>query len=149
MISPNDCTVLVVALLLSTTPPSEYLLHNESQQVPFCNLTADAKVYDNKIVTTEALISSSGHEVHVRDTKCPSTDTDSRSASIVLSGDWNSTKLGKKLSKILRKDHTSETAFEAVFHSSTGPYGPEGTRFQFQLLRLISVKEVSRGEHRK
>jgi hypothetical protein len=115
-------------------------------KVPFCDLLSAPRKYDHREVATEALIQSSGHEVHVYSPKCRNTSTGDRSASIELPGEWQSTKLGKRLSKILRHDRTAKVTFEAVFQSSGGPYGSEGTRFHFVLRRLASVEELSRQE---
>jgi hypothetical protein len=110
----------------------------------FCDLVAAPQQYDTKVVATEALIHSSEHEVHVYSESCKSTLGNDRSASIELPAGWNSTKLGKKLSGILRLHHAARVGFEAVFESSGGPFGQEQTRFRFVLRRLISVKELSK-----
>jgi len=115
-------------------------------KVPFCDLLSAPRKYDHREAATEASIQSSGHEVHVYSPKCRDTGTGDRSASIELPAEWLSTKLGKRLSKILRHDRTAKVTFEAVFHSSGGPYGSEGTRFHFVLRRLASVEELSRQE---
>lgn|GEM_PF-5232186 len=116
--------------------------------VSYCDLLSLPHQYDKKIIATEALVQSSYHEVHVYDSKCRSTVADDRSASIELPNGWNSTKLGKRLSKILRHDRMARVAFEAVFYGSGGPFGPESTRFHFVLQRLISVEEVPKQEAR-
>lgn len=113
-----------------------------SPNVPYCDLLSAPEAYDKKSVTTEALIQSSYHEVHVFDPKCRSTVTSDRSTSIELPKEWNSTKAGKKLSKLLRHDRTARVAFESVFYGSGGPYGPERTRFRFVMQRVLSVQEV-------
>jgi len=95
---------------------------------------------------TQALIHSNDHEVLVYDPNCKSTSTGDRSASIELPNGQNSTKLLNRLSKILLHDRTARVTFEAAFHSSGGPYGPEGTRFHFVMQRLISVEEVPKKE---
>jgi hypothetical protein len=112
------------------------------RNVPYCDLLSAPETYDKNSVTTEALIQSSYHEVHVFDSKCRSTATSDRSASIELPTGWNSTKAGKKLSKLLRHDRTARVAFESVFYGSGGPYGPERTRFRFVMQRLLSAEEV-------
>ena len=115
--------------------------------VPFCDLIAAPQQYDTKAVRTEALIRSSEHEVHVYSENCKSALGNDRSASIELPAGWNSTKLGKKLSGILRHHRAGRVGFEAVFKSSGGPFGQERTRFRFVLRRLISVEELSRHEN--
>jgi len=112
--------------------------------VSFCDLIAAPQQYDTKAVRTEALIRSSEHEVHLYSENCKSTLGDDRSASIELPAGWNSTKLGKKLSGILRHHRAARVGFEAVFKSSGGPFGQERTRFRFVLRSLISVEELSR-----
>ena len=134
------CSPLLLACV--STADAEYVF----SRVPFCDLLADPQKYDNRKVVTEALIQSSDHEVHVYSSKCRSTVTDDRSASIELPSGWHSAKLGKTLSKILRHDRTARVAFEAVFHGTGGPYGPEGTRFHFVMSRLVSVEELSKRE---
>ena len=110
--------------------------------VPFCELVAAPQQFDTKAVMTKALVRSSEHEVHVYSESCSSTLGNDRSASIELPARWNSTKLGKKLSGILRHHRTASVGFEAVFKSSAGPFGQETTRFRFVLRRLISVEEI-------
>ena len=111
-------------------------------RVPFCDLTAAWQRYDGKEVATEALIRSSEHEVHVYHLNCKSTTMDDRSASLELPEGWNSARLGRKLSNLLRHDRVARVTFQAVFHASGGPYGPEGTRFRFSLVHLVSVEAM-------
>jgi len=135
---------LVVLCICASRSRGE--LGDQPATVSYCDLLAVPQKHDKQIVATEALIQSSDHEVHVYDSKCRSTATDDRSASIELPNGWNSTKLGKRLSKILRHDRTARVVFEAVFYGGGGPYGPEGTRFRFVLQRLVSVEEVPKKE---
>ena len=141
-----------IALLLLLCCPSLFTFVNIADaddgpsRVPFCDLLAAPQEYDKREVATEALIQSSDHEVHVYSPNCRSTGTGDRSASIELPSGWQSTKLGKRLSNILRHDRAAKVAFEAVFQNSGGPYGPEGTRFHFVLRRLVSVDELSKRE---
>jgi hypothetical protein len=135
---------IILAILCSTFVMKEIsLAQDEPSRVAFCDLIKSNQKYDNKVVATQAFIQSSGHEVHLRSPECPSTATNDQSASLELPSGWYSTKLGKRLSKILRHDRTGKLGFEAVFQSSDGPYGPERTRFHFVLRRLISVEELS------
>ena len=112
------------------------------QSVSYCDLLSDPQKYDKRIVATEAQVQSSEHEVHVYDSRCRSTATDNRSAMIELPEGWNSTKLGKRLSRILRHRRIARVEFEADFYDRGGPFGPEATRFRFVLQRLASVHEV-------
>jgi hypothetical protein len=138
------CTAIIFALLCSIFLLKEIgLAQDEPSGVAFCDLIKRAQQYDNKVVRTQALIQSSGHEVHLRSSECPSTVTNDQSASLELPSGWHSTKLGKRLSNILRHGHTGKIAFEALFQSSDGPSGPERTRFHFVLRRLISVEKIS------
>jgi hypothetical protein len=129
--------IMTLLVLCIGTSASRSATGEQASRVSYCDLLSLPQRYDKGIVTTKALIRSSEHEVHVFDFECRSTATDDRSASIELPSGWNSTKLGKKLSKILRHDHTARVAFEAVFDGSGGPYGPEKTRFRFVLQRLV------------
>ena len=113
----------------------------------FCDLVATPEHYDTKAVATEALIRSSEHEVHVYSENCKSTLGNDRSASIELPAGWSSTKLGKRLSGILRHHRVGRVGFEAVFKSSGGPFGQEKTRFRFVLRCLTSVEEVSKHDN--
>lgn len=110
-------------------------------RVSYCDLLSASQTYDKKVVTTEALVGSSFHSVAIYDLGCMSTPTDNRSASLVLPSGWNSTKLGKKLSKVLRHGRTARVAFEGIFYGSGGPYDGDGTKFRFVMQRLISVEE--------
>ena len=125
--------------------------HSVAEEAPltvsFCDLVAAPQQYDTKTVATEALIRSSEHEVHVYSENCKSTLGYDRSASIELPAGWSSTKLGKRLSGILRRHRAGRVGFEAVFKSSGGPFGQERTRFRFVLHRLISVEELSRHDN--
>ncbi len=114
--------------------------------VSLCDLLSAPQRYDNRIVATKALLRSSEHEVHVFDDECRSTTTDDRSAFIELPSGLRSTKLGERLSKILRRDRTARVALEVAFYGNGGPYGQEKTRFRFVLQRLISVEEVPKRE---
>src|SRR5690349_112890 len=146
----KECVVVILALLFSTAVSNGVEVgHEEPSRVTFCDVTSAAQKYDNTAVVLQALIQSSGHEVHVRSPKCPSTTTDDRSSSIELPNGWNSTKLGKKLSSALQRDRAADVTFEALFQSSRAPYGPEGTRFHFVLRRLISVKTLPSRDTRR
>lgn len=111
--------------------------------ISFCDLVAAPQQYDGRAVITEARIRPSKHRVHVYSESCKSTLGNNRSASIELPAGWNTTKLGKKLSGILRRHRVARAGFEAVFESSGGPFGQEKTRFRFVLRRLVSVEEPS------
>jgi hypothetical protein len=134
--------ILTLLVLYIGAPTSRSSPDDQPQSVAYCDLLSAPQKYDKATVATKALIQSSYHEVHVYDSKCASTATDDRSASIELSNRWDTTKLGKKLSKILRHDRAARVAFEATFSGSGGPYGPERTRFHFVMQPLISVEEV-------
>ena len=69
-------------------------------------------------------------------------NVDDRSASIELPDGLESTKLGKKLSRVLRHDRSANVVFDGVFYATGGPYGPEKTRFRFVLKGLVSVQEL-------
>jgi len=140
--------IMILLMLCICTSASRSAPGEQATSVSYCHLLSVPQRYDKGIVATKAMIQSSEHEVHVFDLECRSTATEDRSASIELRNGWNSTKLGKKLSKILRHDRSARVAFEAVFHGSGGPYGPEKTRFRFVLQRLISVEEIQRQEAR-
>jgi len=133
--------VLCIGVSASGSVPGE-----EASSVSYCDLLSFPQRYDKGIVATRALIQSSEHEIHIFDSECKSSMTDDRSASVELPHGWTSTKLGKRLSKILRHNRTARVAFEAAFYGSGGPYGPERTRFRFVLQRLISVEEVPNKE---
>jgi len=138
--------ILTLLVLCTSGAVSRSLPGDQPLSVSYCDLLSVPQKYDKEIVATKALIQSSYHEVHVYDSKCRSTVADDQSASIELLDGWNSTKLGKRLSKILRHDRKARVAFEAVFYGSGGPYGPERTRFRFVMRRLIAVEEVPKKE---
>jgi hypothetical protein len=138
--------IIVLLLLRICVSPCWGAPSEQAPSVSYCDLLSAPQNYDKRIIATEALVASSEHEVHVFDSACRSTVTDDRSASIELPNGWNSTKPGKKLSKILRHDRTAKAAFEATFYASGGPYGPEGTRFRLVMQRLISVEEIRKKE---
>jgi hypothetical protein len=115
-------------------------------RVSYCDLLSVPQNYDKKLVTTATLVGSSFHSVAVYDPKCMSTTTNNRSASLELSQGWNSTLLGKKLSKALRHGHAVQVTFEGIFYGSGGPYGGDGTKYRFIVQRLISVEEVLKKE---
>jgi hypothetical protein len=131
-----------LALCFSVSAPRS-LSDNPPPSLSYCDLVSGPQKYDTKVVTTEALVQSNYHDVRAYDAKCLSTGADGGSAYVELPQGWSSTKLGKRLSKILRRDRTARVAFDAIFYASGGPYGQEGMRFRFVMRRLISVEEVS------
>jgi hypothetical protein len=138
----NHQTVSLLLLLCCPCLCSPRSVADEAAlNVPFCDLVAMPQQYDTKAVVTEALIRSSEHEVHVYNESRKSTLGNDRSE---LPAGWNSTKLGKKLSGILRHHRAAIVRFEAVFKSGRGPFGQEKTRFRFLLQRLTSVEQLSR-----
>ena len=139
-----EAGVIPLLALCISVSSSRSVADDRPSSVLFCDLLSIPQKYDKKVVATEALIQSSDHEVHVDDSKCRSTMTENRSASIELGDGWNSTKLGKKLSKIRRHHRPAQVAFEAIFQASGGPFGPEATRFHFVLRRLVSVEKASK-----
>ena len=110
--------------------------------ISFCDLLSAPQKYDKNVVETQAVIQSTYHEVHLSDFRCKSTKVDDHSASIELPDDLDSTKLGKKLSRVLRRNHSANIVFDGVFYGTGGPYGQEKTRFRFILKGLVSVQEL-------
>jgi hypothetical protein len=130
---------LVVFCLL---PATGYAAEDSQVSIPYCDLLISPDSYDGKTIVTEAMVGSSFHSIAVYDTKCMSTAEKNRSASLELPEGWNSTRLGSRLSKLLRHKRDAVVKFEATFHSRGGAFGPEGTRFGFTLRRLFSVREA-------
>jgi hypothetical protein len=129
-------------MLYLSTSIAQGTSKEEITRVSYCDLLSVPQTYDKKLVTTAALVGSSFHSVAVYDPKCMSTAADNRSASLEFSQGWNSTLLGKKLSKALRHGHTVQVTFEGIFYGTGGPYGGDGTKYRFIVQRLISVEEV-------
>jgi hypothetical protein len=113
----------------------------EASSTPYCVLMADPQKFDKRVVSTEAVIQPTYHEMHVYDPECKSTVSEDRSASIQLPDQLESMKLGKKLLKLLRHDRAATVSFEALFCATGGPYGQEHTRYRFILKGLTSVRE--------
>jgi hypothetical protein len=135
-------TITTLLALCVGAPPSRSAPGDPPSSVSLCDLLSTPQRYDNRIVATKALLQSNEHEVDVFDVDCRSTAADDLSAFIELPTSLRSTRLGERLSKILRHDRTARVEFEAAFYGSGGPYGQEKTRFRFVLHRLISVEEV-------
>jgi len=135
---------LVVMLLIFDTGVNRALgeFNDTVPKVSFCELASNPNTYDGKIVNTEALVGSRFHSVDFDDPTCGFETAENRGATLVLSDDWLSTKLGRKLSKILRSGHTARVGLDGVFHGTGGPYGGDGTRFEFVMRHLLSVSEI-------
>jgi hypothetical protein len=115
-------------------------------KVPFCEMASAPQKYDKMVVSTEALMSPGEHSVVFYDPRCMPTQENNVSTQISFPKDWDSNKMGKKLSKLFRHDHTARVRAEGTFYGSGGPYGPDVARFRFIPERLTGVQEVSKKE---
>lgn len=117
--------------------------------VPFCELVSAPQKYDKTVVSTQALMSPGEHSVVFYDPACMPTQQNNVSTQISFPKGWNSTKLGKKLSNLFRRDRTAIVRAEGIFYGSGGPYGPDVARFRFVPQRIAAVEEVPKvaGHH--
>ncbi len=114
----------------------------EPPNVPYCELLASSQTYEGKAVLTTAIIVPNEHDTMVYDASCRPTSNDNRSADMQFPSDWTTTKLGKKLSTILRHDDSAKVTFVATFSQSARQYGMLAARYRFTLIRLISVEKT-------
>jgi hypothetical protein len=105
-------TIVFFLVLCSASPLTRAsIASDEPLSVSFCDMLATPQRFDQKTVATEAFIRSSEHEVDAYDSKCRSTVISDPTASVEFPSGWNSTKLGKRLSRILRHDRTAKVGF--------------------------------------
>jgi hypothetical protein len=130
------CLQLSLLVLPTFGMPEE-----EPPKVPYCDLLNSYQTYEGRPVITTATIASNEHDTMVYDTGCSSTSKDNRSADMEFPSDWTTSKLGKKLSKALRHNHSARVTFVARLSQSAGGYGMLGARYRFTLIRLVSVEK--------
>ncbi len=142
----NDAMRTTAALVLVVVV-SGFAADTESHstKVRFCEMVSAPQKYDKKVVATEALMSPGEHSVIFYDPACKPTEQNNVGTQISFPQSWNSTKLGKKLSKLFRRGRTARVRAEGIFYGSGGPYGPDVARFRFLPQQLLSVEEVRAG----
>lgn len=119
----------------------------EAPNVSYCELLTSPQTHDGKSVRTTAIIRSNEHDTMVYDVNCGSTSNENKSADMEFPSDWTVSKLGKKLSSILRHHASARVTFVAKFSESAGPYGMLGVRYRFTLIRLIAVEKLPRAKN--
>lgn len=123
--------------------------NQQEDKVRFCQLVSTPQDHDKKVVLTEALMLPSDHSVALYDPACWPTETNNVTTQTVLPDGWNSTKLGKKLEKLLSHQRTAKVSVEGTFYGSGGPYGPDVARFRFVVQRIISVEAASKADMKR
>jgi hypothetical protein len=139
-------TTVGLALLLVSCLAVAAGTDDRISKVPFCEMVSAPQKYDKMVVSTEALMSPGEHSVIFYDPGCMPTQENNVGTQISFPKGWDSTKLGKKLSKLFRHDRTARVRAEGTFYGSGGPYGPDVARFRFVPQRITGVQEVSKKE---
>ncbi len=141
---PLAAAFLQLSLLGFQTPakPAE-----EPQNISYCELFTSPQTYDGKSVRTTATVSSGEHDTAVYDPDCGSTSNENRTADMEFPSDSMASKLGKKLSNILRHHAPARITFVAIFSERDGPYGMLRVRYRFTLVRLVSVEALPRAKY--
>ena len=134
-------TASLVFLLISGVAVSARA-DDEVSNVSFCEMVSAPQKYDKATVSTEALMSPGEHSVVFYDPGCKPTKENNVSTQISFPKDWNSSKLGKKLSNLFRHGRTARVRADGIFYGSGGPYGPDVSRFRFIPRRITGVEEV-------
>jgi hypothetical protein len=124
--------------------------HDTSGQAPvrvnvlFCEMVAHPENYNAKVISTEALALPGYRSLAFYDPTCQPTEQNNVTTQMVLPDSFNSTNLGKKLSKALRREHAAKVSVVGKFYGTDGPYGPDHAKFRFVVERIDSVADVSK-----
>jgi hypothetical protein len=112
--------------------------------VPFCEMVSHPENFDGKVVSPVALALSGYHSLAFYDPTCKPTEENNVTTQMTLPDSFTSTSLGKKLSRVLRREHTAKVSVLGKFYGTGGPYGPDVAKFRFVVERIVSVAEVSK-----
>lgn len=116
--------------------------------VPLCQILQQPWKYDSKEVVTYGVAGNSFHQVDFFDPEC----------SLPKHGGGlrlrfaESHKLGqpqdKKYLKLLRKEGALRANLRGFFVGTGGPFGPEGSPFEFRIVEILDTQKLST-EYRK
>ena|ERR1039458_8267920 len=139
---------IMIALVFVFVPSIAVTANTDRQAsvVSFCEMVSDPEKYDKKVVSTVALMFPGEHSVIFYDPRCTPTQENNVSTQISFPQSWDSTKLGKKLSNLLRHGRTARVRAGGIFYGSGGPYGPDVARFRFVPQEITAVEAVSKIE---
>jgi hypothetical protein len=134
--------VLVVAVMFAA-PHKVSSQASMGANVLFCEMVSHPEIYASKVVSTEALVRPLFHSLAFYDPACLPTEENNVSTQMVLPDSFTATKLGRNLSKSLRRGRAARVRVLGRFDATGGPYGQDGHKFRFVVERIDSAVEVS------
>jgi hypothetical protein len=108
--------------------------------IPFCDIVMHADRYDGKKIETTAILSAGYHSVIAYDSRCMPTESENISTEVLISNSVPPKHLLARLLKSFRHHKDMVVNFEATFHSTGGPFGADGAKFQIAVEKLKDVR---------
>ena len=117
---------------------------SEVQFVPLCQILKEPSKYDSSEIITYGVVGNSFHQAVFFDPEC---GLPKHGGSLRLRF-ADSYKLGqpedKKERKLLSKEGAIHAKYRGYFVSTGGPFGPEGSPFEFLVLEILDMQKLSR-----
>lgn len=111
--------------------------------VPLCQILQQPSKYDSKEIATEGVAGNSFHQTDFFDPECSLP----KHGGVVRLRFDDSYKLGqaadKKEIKLLNKEGAIRAKYRGYFVSTGGPFGPEGSLFEFRILEILDVQKLT------
>lgn len=108
--------------------------------IPFCNIVMHPDRYDGKEIETTAILSAGYHSVIAYDRRCMPTESQNVSTEVLISDSVPPKHLLVRLLKSFRHHKDMIVNFEATFHSTGGPFGVDGAKFQIVVEKLKDLR---------
>src|SRR6266481_1293834 len=87
----------------------------EPKKVNFCDVVASPEDYDEKLLSTEAILQAGFHSLFLYSANCPSKGGFDVTTQAILPDGWESLPVGKKLSKIMKHGRPAKVRVVGTF----------------------------------
>jgi hypothetical protein len=129
-----------------SSPPFAQELHKSDAPptVTLCDVLQSPEKYDSREIVTSGVAGNSFHQAVFFEPEC-SLPRNGGAMSVTFG---HSYKLGQPMDKryftTLRKQGAIRVQLRGRFIASGGPFGPEGTKYEFVILEVLDVQKLSR-----
>ncbi len=132
----------VLALLSNTVDLWAQTTVNTETSV--CDVLKQTSAFDGRVLKLSGVAGNSFHQVDFWNPDCPSAAMHLRFADSYKLGDPSD----EKYFRMLKKEGSVSIVVDGRFLAKEGSFGPEGSRFEFQISRIIEVQKLT-PEYRK
>jgi hypothetical protein len=134
--------LIICTLFLSCIGVSQSFCQEEHTAV-LCDVLKVPASFDGREIVVSGVAGNSFHQVDFWDPECSLL----RHGGAMLMRFSDDYRMGqpedKKYLRLLRKEGAVEITVRGKFVSSGGPFGPEGTRYEFLISSIIEVNKLS------